>query len=101
MTLLLLLDFQQFAIVTQYVSGGSLFSLLHEQKRLLDIHSKLIIATDVARGMKYLHTLPQPIIHRDLNSQNILLEENGRAIVADFGGSRLYSQIRRAAFPEI
>ncbi|KAH3794101.1 hypothetical protein DPMN_147632 [Dreissena polymorpha] len=58
--------------------------------RLLNIHSKLIIATDVAMGMKYLHTLPQPIFHRDLNSQNILLEENGRAIVADFGGSRLY-----------
>ncbi|KAH3794040.1 serine/threonine-protein kinase TNNI3K-like [Dreissena polymorpha] len=81
-------DPSQFAIVTQYVAGGSLFSLLHEQKRLLDIHSKLIIATDVARGMKYLHTLPQPIIHRDLNSQNILLEESGRAIVADFGESQ-------------
>jgi len=53
---------------------------------LLDIQSKLIIATDVAKGMKYLHNLPQPIIHRDLNSQNILLEETGHAIVADFGG---------------
>lgn len=58
--------------------------------RLLDIHSKLIIATDVAKGMKYLHHLPQPIIHRDLNSQNILLEENGHAIVADFGGRQIY-----------
>lgn len=54
--------------------------------RLIDIHSKLTIATDVAKGMFYLHNLPQPIIHRDLNSQNILLEENGRAVVADFGG---------------
>ena len=54
--------------------------------RLIDIHSKLTIATDVAKGMSYLHNLPQPIIHRDLNSQNILLEENGRALVADFGG---------------
>ena len=54
--------------------------------RLIDIHSKLTIATDVAKGMNYLHNLPQPIIHRDLNSQNILMEENGRALVADFGG---------------
>jgi serine/threonine-protein kinase TNNI3K len=41
---------------------------------------------DVAKGMNYLHNLTQPVIHRDLNSQNILLEENGHAIVADFGG---------------
>ncbi|XP_053380307.1 serine/threonine-protein kinase TNNI3K-like [Mercenaria mercenaria] len=81
-------DPSQFAIVTQYVAGGSLYCLLHEQKRLIDIHSKLIIATDVAKGMNYLHNLTQPVIHRDLNSQNILLEENGHAIVADFGESQ-------------
>uniref|UniRef100_A0A8C4S515 Serine/threonine-protein kinase TNNI3K n=1 Tax=Erpetoichthys calabaricus TaxID=27687 RepID=A0A8C4S515_ERPCA len=40
-------DPSQFAIVTQYVSGGSLFSLLHEQKRIIDLQSKLIIAIDV------------------------------------------------------
>ncbi|EDL82543.1 cardiac ankyrin repeat kinase [Rattus norvegicus] len=60
-------DPSQFAIVTQYISGGSLFSLLHEQKRILDLQSKLIIAVDVAKGMEYLHSLTQPIIHRDLN----------------------------------
>ncbi|GAB1288263.1 Serine/threonine-protein kinase TNNI3K [Apodemus speciosus] len=62
-------DPSQFAIVTQYISGGSLFSLLHEQKRILDLQSKLIIAVDVAKGMEYLHSLTQPIIHRDLNSR--------------------------------
>ena len=58
-------------------------------RRLIDVHSKLTIALDVAKGMDYLHTLPQPIIHRDLNSHNILLDEHGRAIVADFGGMPL------------
>uniref|UniRef100_UPI00398E6BC4 serine/threonine-protein kinase TNNI3K isoform X2 n=1 Tax=Pristiophorus japonicus TaxID=55135 RepID=UPI00398E6BC4 len=81
-------DPSQFAIVTQYISGGSLFSLLHEQKRIIDLQSKLIIAIDVAKGMEYLHNLPQPIIHRDLNSHNILLYEDGHAVVADFGESR-------------
>lgn len=42
----------------------------------------------MARGMLYLHQLCQPVIHRDLNSHNILLHENGRAVVADFGESR-------------
>lgn len=81
-------DPSQFAIVTQYVSGGSLFSILHEHKRLIDLQSKLTIASDVAKGMMYLHNLPQPIIHRDLNSHNILLDENAHALVADFGESR-------------
>lgn len=66
-------DPSQFAIVTQYISGGSLFSLLHEQKRILDLQSKLIIAVDVAKGMEYLHNLTQPIIHRDLNRQKFHL----------------------------
>ncbi|XP_040041238.2 serine/threonine-protein kinase TNNI3K isoform X2 [Gasterosteus aculeatus] len=83
----------QFAIVTQYVSGGSLFSLLHEQKRLIDLQSKLIIAIDVAKGMEYLHNLTQPIIHRDLNSHNILLYEDGHAVVADFGESRFLQSV--------
>lgn len=51
------------------------------------MQSKLTVATDVAKGMAYLHNLPQPIIHRDLNSHNILLDENGHAVVADFGGT--------------
>ncbi|XP_027729916.1 serine/threonine-protein kinase TNNI3K [Vombatus ursinus] len=86
-------DPSQFAIVTQYISGGSLFSLLHEQKRILDLQSKLIIAVDVAKGMEYLHTLTQPIIHRDLNSHNILLYEDGHAVVADFGESRFLQSL--------
>ena len=47
---------------------------------------KLGIAVDVARGMCYLHQLPWPIIHRDLNSRNILIDEQGGAVVSDFGG---------------
>ncbi|KAM9761522.1 serine/threonine-protein kinase TNNI3K [Menidia menidia] len=86
-------DPSQFAIVTQYVAGGNLFSLLHEQKRLIDLQSKLIIAIDVAKGMEYLHHLTQPIIHRDLNSHNILLYEDGHAVVADFGESRFLQSV--------
>ncbi|XP_030853711.1 serine/threonine-protein kinase TNNI3K isoform X2 [Strongylocentrotus purpuratus] len=81
-------DPSHFAIVTQYVAGGSLFSLLHVQKRNIDLQSKMTIAVDVAHGMDYLHNLPHPIIHRDLNSHNILLDEFGHAEVADFGESR-------------
>ena len=43
--------------------------------------------------MNYLHSLPQPIIHRDLNSHNVLLHEQGRAVVADFGESRFLANL--------
>ena len=46
----------------------------------MDILTKLGIALDVAKGMNYLHLLPQPIIHRDLNSHNILLHEQAQCL---------------------
>lgn len=54
---------------------------------------QLNIAQDVSKGMNYLHSLPQPILHRDLNSHNILLHEEGRAVVADFGESRFLANL--------
>lgn len=54
---------------------------------------RLNIGVDVARGMRYLHELAaRPVIHRDLNSHNILLHEDGHAVVADFGESRFMAQ---------
>ena len=44
----------------------------------MNILQKLGIAQDVSRGLLYLHSLPEPIIHRDLNSHNILIHEQVR-----------------------
>ncbi|VDM58141.1 unnamed protein product [Angiostrongylus costaricensis] len=90
---LILVVFQQFAIITEFVSNGSLFSLLHEQKRVLDSSFRLKISFDIAQGMRYLHeSAVMPVIHRDLNSHNILIHIDGRAVVADFGESRFMCQ---------
>ncbi|CAJ0941782.1 unnamed protein product, partial [Mesorhabditis belari] len=79
----------QFAIITEFVENGSLFSILHEQKRVLEPPFRLRIGWDVAQGMRYLHeNVGKPVIHRDLNSHNILIHGDGRAVVADFGESR-------------
>ena len=54
--------------------------------RSLSWKKRLNIALDVARGMEYLHTLAQQCyIHRDLKSANILLGDDFRAKVSDFG----------------
>uniref|UniRef100_A0A915EIG8 Protein kinase domain-containing protein n=1 Tax=Ditylenchus dipsaci TaxID=166011 RepID=A0A915EIG8_9BILA len=85
-------DPSQFAIITEYVSAGSLFSLLHVQKRVFELALRLCISVDIARGMRYLHEADRPVIHRDLNSHNVLLHNNGRAVVADFGESRFATE---------
>lgn len=44
------------------------------------------VAHDMAEGLAYLHP---SVVHRDLKPQNILLDVNGRAKIADFGISRV------------
>ena len=62
----------------------------------LDWKRRLQIALGSAKGLAYLHELANPpIIHRDIKSTNILLDENMAAKVADFGLSKLISDGER------
>lgn len=55
----------------------------------MDWTRRLKIALGAARGVQYLHDLANPsIIHRDIKSNNILLDERLNAKVADFGLSK-------------
>ncbi|XP_034919535.1 serine/threonine-protein kinase STY46 isoform X1 [Populus alba] len=77
-------------IVTEFMSGGSMYDFLHKQKGSLNLQSLLRVAIDVSKGM---HCLNQNhIIHRDLKSANILMDENGVVKVADFGVARVQDQ---------
>ena len=84
-------------LVTEYCHNGNLFDLLHEtvdDKRgehyavQIPWQRRIRIALDVARGMNFLHTSTPVIIHRDLKSLNILINEKWTAKVSDFGLSR-------------
>ncbi|GLU23531.1 hypothetical protein SLE2022_395290 [Rubroshorea leprosula] len=80
----------QHMLVYVYMSKGSLASHLYSEKHeLLSWDLRVYIALDVARALEYLHdgAVP-PVIHRDIKSSNILLDQSMRARVADFGLSR-------------
>ncbi|GMH05694.1 hypothetical protein Nepgr_007534 [Nepenthes gracilis] len=77
-------------LIYVYMSNGSLSSHLYgENKESLSWDLRVHILLDVARGLEYLHdgAVP-PVIHRDIKSSNILLDQSMRARVADFGLSR-------------
>ncbi|KAH9710749.1 serine/threonine-protein kinase STY17 [Citrus sinensis] len=62
-------------IVTEFMARGSIYDFLHKQKGVFQLTSLLKVAIDVSKGMNYLHQ--NNIIHRDLKTANLLMDENG------------------------
>ncbi|KAK6157384.1 hypothetical protein DH2020_011632 [Rehmannia glutinosa] len=78
-------------LIYSYMENGSLDYWLHERvdgSSSLTWGTRLKIAQGAARGLAYLHREPN-IVHRDVKTSNILLDEKFDAHLADFGLSRL------------
>ncbi|XP_059658540.1 wall-associated receptor kinase-like 1 [Cornus florida] len=77
-------------LVYEYVSKGTLSEHLHDEGHAsMSWDNRLRVAGEIARALAYLHSYASTaIFHRDIKSSNILLDENYRAVVSDFGLSR-------------
>ncbi|GKD04964.1 putative serine/threonine/dual specificity protein kinase, catalytic domain-containing protein, partial [Tanacetum coccineum] len=89
-------EFDEMMVVYEYISGGDLAKRLHKVDRSkrtpLSWVERLKICIGAARALDYLHTgtgVKQRIIHRDVKSSNILLDENMAAKVSDLGVSKI------------
>ncbi|KJE96244.1 hypothetical protein CAOG_08997 [Capsaspora owczarzaki ATCC 30864] len=75
--------FPNFAIVTKFCEGESLFRHIHLLETDFSPMQSCEIARQVAQGMEYLHA--KKIIHRNLKTKNVFLENNGKIVIGGFG----------------
>eukprot|EP00002_Diphylleia_rotans_P036047 TRINITY_DN7910_c0_g1_i4.p1 TRINITY_DN7910_c0_g1~~TRINITY_DN7910_c0_g1_i4.p1 ORF type:complete len:640 (-),score=79.87 TRINITY_DN7910_c0_g1_i4:70-1989(-) len=82
-------DPQNLWIVTEFMGRGSLHDVIHDFNQKLSWHLVIAMAMDAARGMQYLHHFKPPIVHCDLKSKNILVDNQYNVKVCDFGMSKV------------
>ncbi|KAL1812321.1 hypothetical protein DCAR_0624534 [Daucus carota subsp. sativus] len=75
-------------VVVEYLPGGALKSfLIKNRRRKLAFKVVHQIALDLARGLSYLHS--EKIVHRDVKTENMLLDKTRTLKIADFGVARV------------
>lgn len=87
--------------VTEYMAGGDLRHVLRTYKRqgmpLTWMTHKTTISLHIAEALHYLHSHSPKVIHRDLKSKNVLLNEQLEAKLTDFGVSRMQYSVQTHA----
>ncbi|KDQ51325.1 hypothetical protein JAAARDRAFT_163654 [Jaapia argillacea MUCL 33604] len=77
------------AIVMEWYINGDIVDYIRRNPDVL----RLPLITDIIEGLTYLHELTPPIVHGDLKARNVLVGEDGRAVLSDFGLARILDQI--------
>ncbi|KAI3970520.1 hypothetical protein MKX01_024167 [Papaver californicum] len=78
-------------VVVEYLPGGALKSyLIKNRRKKLPFKVVVQLALDLARGLSYLHS--KKIVHRDVKTENMLLDKQRTVKIADFGVARIEAQ---------
>ncbi|KAM7511367.1 hypothetical protein LguiB_010242 [Lonicera macranthoides] len=79
-------------LVYEYMERGSLFGVLKDDVEAIELDwtNRVNVVKGIAHALSYMHhDCTPPIVHRDISSNNILLNSKLEALVADFGAARL------------
>ena len=76
----------------EFCKNNCLWALLQDLRIPLSWEKRYELAIGVAKGMQYLHSFSVPVLHRDLKSLNVLLDEYYTPKIADFGWTRLLAE---------
>ncbi|XP_040976884.1 tyrosine-protein kinase JAK2 isoform X4 [Aquila chrysaetos chrysaetos] len=77
-------------LIMEYLPYGSLRDYLQKHKERLDHKKLLLYASQICKGMEYLGT--KRYVHRDLATRNILVENENRVKIGDFGLTKVLPQ---------
>lgn len=80
----LCIRFNHYQLVTEFMVNGSLYDQIHNKKTKFSDPERLEIIDDIVRGMVYLHSMKN-MLHRDLKSSNVLIAEDWKVKLCDFG----------------
>eukprot|EP01099_Mayorella_cantabrigiensis_P002547 TRINITY_DN2111_c0_g2_i1.p1 TRINITY_DN2111_c0_g2~~TRINITY_DN2111_c0_g2_i1.p1 ORF type:complete len:526 (+),score=124.20 TRINITY_DN2111_c0_g2_i1:81-1580(+) len=73
------------AIITEYVAGGNLETIIHNLQIPLTLYTRMKMAKDAALGINWLHCSNPQILHRDIKPANLLVDQTMCVKVCDFG----------------
>ena len=77
-------DNEKFYMIMPYAGKGQLYSLLRRQVRF-DQRTAAQYMRETIEAVRYLHSFSPKIIHRDIKPENLLLDDNYRVKLSDFG----------------